>query len=105
MSGINISAIERELENIWRDEAVGDEEDRAVTRARVVTLLVYGHGTGSDAELQETLRQVTEMHPARALVMMVDRAAAAASVSAGVTSFCQVQGPRSKQVSCEQVTF
>jgi glucose-6-phosphate dehydrogenase assembly protein OpcA len=105
MTGINISAIERELENIWRDEAVGDEEERAVTRARVLTLLVYGPGSPSDPELQETLRQVTDMHPARALVMSVDRAAETASVSADVTSFCQVQGPRSKQVSCEQVAF
>lgn len=105
MSGINISQIERELESIWRDEAIGDEEERAVTRARVLTLLVYGTGSADDPELQDTLRQVTEMHPARALVMSVDRAAEAASVSAGVTSFCQVQGPRSKQVSCEQVSF
>ena len=105
MSGINISAIERELENIWRDEAVADEEERAVTRARVLTLLVYSDAATSATGLDETIRAVSEMHPARALVMSVDRAAAAASVSAGVSSACQVQGPRSKQVTCEQVTF
>lgn len=103
-SGIKISAIERDLADIWRDEAISEDEDRAVTRARVLTLLVYSDPAAGPA-LTETLEEVTETHPARALVMLVDRDSAESAVSAEVSAYCQVQGPRSKQVCCEQVTF
>jgi glucose-6-phosphate dehydrogenase assembly protein OpcA len=105
MSGINVSAIEREMANIWREEAVGDDEERPVTRARVLTLLVYSDDESAGAELNETLDAVTRVHPCRALVMTVNPQAAAASASASVSASCNVQGPRSKQVSCEQVDF
>jgi glucose-6-phosphate dehydrogenase assembly protein OpcA len=106
MSGINISAIERELAGIWREEAENESEDRAVTRARVLTLLVYGDAASTGSSyLEDVLHAVSESHPLRALVMAVDRAAAASAASATVSAACQVQGPRSKQVTCEQVTF
>jgi glucose-6-phosphate dehydrogenase assembly protein OpcA len=106
MSGINISAIERELAGIWREEAESDTEERAVTRARVLTLLVYGDAASTGSSyLEEVLHTVSEAHPLRALVMAVDRAAAVSAASAAVSAACQVQGPRSKQVTCEQVTF
>lgn len=100
-TGISVAAIERELASIWRDEATS--EDAAVTRARVLTLLVYDGGAGDG--LDETLFTVTEAHPARALVMTVEPGDGEPSVSASVTAACRVQGPRSKQVCCEQVTF
>jgi glucose-6-phosphate dehydrogenase assembly protein OpcA len=102
---LNIGAIERELAHVWREEAMGEDEERADTRARVLTLLVYNDDPDAEQSINETLMRVTEMHPARALVMTVDRAAAEPSVTAAVTAYCQVQGPRAKQVCCEQVTF
>src|SRR6185436_9581554 len=101
MSGINVSAIEREMANIWREEAIGDDEERPVTRARVLTLLVYGDDETDSQGLSETLGIVTQMHPCRALVMTVNPQAAESSASAAVSASCQVQGPRSKQLSCE----
>src|SRR6185369_15312588 len=105
MSGINVSAIEREMANIWREEAVGDDEERTVTRARVLTLLVYSDDESAGAELGETLGIVTQQHPCRALVMTVNPQAAESTASASVSASCHDQGPRSKQLSCEQVDF
>ena len=102
---INIGAIEREMAEIWREEASGEGEERAVTRARVLNLLVYSNVSTVGPELDDTLFAVTEIHPARALVMSVDPDAAETSVSAAVTAACRVQGARSKQLSCEQVTL
>lgn len=106
-TSISVSALERDLNNLWREEAsvVGDEEQRAVTRARVLNLLVYNDASGRRVDLDEAIAAVTERHPARALVMWVDRSAENAYLSAAVTSYCQTQGARAKQVTCEQVTF
>ncbi len=105
MSGLSVAAIERELANVWREEAAAEGEERAVTRARVATLLVYDDASTPRAALDDVLYNVTESHPARALVMRVDRGAEASDVSAAVVASCRVQGPRSKQLSCEQVNF
>jgi glucose-6-phosphate dehydrogenase assembly protein OpcA len=102
---INIGAIEREMAEIWREEAVGEGEERAVTRARVLNLLVYSDASTVGPDLDDTLFAVTEMHPARALVMSVDPDAPESDVTAAVTAACRVQGARSKQLSCEQVTL
>ena len=75
-TGINISAIERDLAELWREEAAGDEEQRAVTRARVLTLIIYDEKSASSANLEDTIYAVTEMHPARVLVLSVDPQAA-----------------------------
>jgi glucose-6-phosphate dehydrogenase assembly protein OpcA len=105
-NGINVSAIERDLANVWRDEAIaGDEEGAAVTRARVLTLLVYSDNESAGQELADTIAAVTEQHPCRALVMTVDPQAPASSATASVAASCRVQGPRSKQLSCETVNF
>lgn len=105
MNGISISAIERDLANTWREEAVGEDEERSVTRARVLTLLVYSDDESAGSELRDTIETVTETHPCRALVMTVDPTAAESSSSANVTAACRIQGPRSKQLSCEHVDF
>ena len=104
-TGINIGAIERDLAEIWREEAAGDEEQRAVTRARVLTLIVYDDTSASKGNLDELLFAVTESHPARVLVLSVDPTSSESSVEAGVSAACRVAGQRSKQLSCEQVNF
>jgi glucose-6-phosphate dehydrogenase assembly protein OpcA len=102
---INIGAIERAMAKIWREEAAAEGEERAVTRARVLNLLVYSDDDLQGTDFDDTLFAVTEMHPARALVMTIDRDAAEPRLSAAVTAACRVQGNRSKQLSCEQVSF
>lgn len=106
-SGINIGAVERELAAIWRDEAAGDEshEERAVTRARVLTLIVYGESTEFAEEFDETIAEISNLHPARAIVLKANRGGSGNAATSHVSAVCRVQGPRSKQVTCEQVTF
>lgn len=107
IDGINIGAVERELAAIWRDEAAGDEshEERAVTRARVLTLVAYGDSRDFPSDFDEIVAEVSNLHPARALVLKANRAGAGNSATVHVSAVCRVQGPRSKQVTCEQVTF
>lgn len=105
--GINIGAVERELAAIWREEAAGDasHEERAVTRARVMTLIVYGEKKDFMPQFDEIIAEISSLHPARALVLQADREGSGSGATSHVSAVCQVQGPRSKQVTCEQVTF
>lgn len=107
IQGINIGAVERELAAIWRDEASGDEshEDRAVTRARVLTLVVYGNSDQFPDEFDEIIAEISNLHPARAIVLKADRNGAGNAATSHVSAVCRVQGPRSKQVTCEQILF
>lgn len=107
IAGINIGAVERELAAIWREEAAGDasHEERAVTRARVLTLIVYGDKKDFAPDFDEIIADISNMHPARAIVLQADRSGTGNGATSHVTAVCRVQGPRSKQVTCEQVTF
>lgn len=105
--GFSISTIERELAAIWTEEAAGDEshEERAVTRARVLTLVVYGAKEEFSEDFDEMIADVSNTHPSRAIILKADRATDGSGATAHVSAVCRVQGPRSKQVTCEQVTF
>lgn len=105
--GINIGAVERELAAIWSEEASGDasHEERAVTRARVLTLVVYGDKKDFAPDFDEIIADISNLHPARAIVLQADRSGTGNGATSHVTAVCRVQGPRSKQVTCEQVTF
>jgi glucose-6-phosphate dehydrogenase assembly protein OpcA len=107
IAGINIGAVERELAAIWREEAAGDasHEERAVTRARVLTLIVYGDKKDYSSDFDEIIADISNMHPARAIVLQPDRSGTGNGATSHVTAVCRVQGPRSKQVTCEQDTF
>src|SRR5882724_10464844 len=104
--GIDIGKIEAQLKSLWQDEKSEDgKESHAVTRARVLNLLVYVDSEDEAKTLDDTLTETTTRHPARALVMIVDKNAAKQDLQAWVSSRCQLQGPSGKQICCEQVTF
>src|SRR5215471_6978063 len=103
--GINVGEIEGQLKSLWHDEeSLAEESGNAVTRARVLNLLVYVDSSDEAKNLDDVLTETTSRHPARALVMMVDRKAKERDLKAWVSAKCQTRGT-GKQVCCEQVTF
>src|SRR5882724_9552416 len=104
--GIDIGKIEAQLKSLWQDEKSEDgKESHAVTRARVLNLLVYVDSEEEAKSLDDTLTETTARHPARALVIIADRKAAKPDLQAWVSARCQLRGASNKQVCCEQVTF
>ena len=104
-NGLDIGAIESHLKSLWREDSCeGESEGAAVTRARVLNLLVYVDSMDQAAALDSILTETTRRHPARAMVMIVDHSDAKPEIQAWVSARCQVHGD-DKQVCCEQITF
>jgi glucose-6-phosphate dehydrogenase assembly protein OpcA len=101
---IDVSAIERELNALWKDAGKEDEHG-GVTRSSVLNLLVYINGQNSSSEVDEILTEVTAAHPSRAILIAADRQATDSGLQANVISRCSLQGAATRQVCCEQVTI
>ncbi|HZS05990.1 MAG TPA: glucose-6-phosphate dehydrogenase assembly protein OpcA [Blastocatellia bacterium] len=101
---IDVAAIERELNSLWKDAGKEDEHG-GVTRTSVLNLLVYTDSEHATSELDELLTEVTAAHPSRAILIAADRKATEAGVNAQVISRCTLPTATTKQVCCEQVTI
>ncbi|HKY03845.1 MAG TPA: glucose-6-phosphate dehydrogenase assembly protein OpcA, partial [Blastocatellia bacterium] len=102
--GLNISAIEKELTSLWK-QASEDGSDGGVIRACLLNLMVYVPDPSEASKVDDIIMEITAEHPARALLMVVDRDASDSSLEAEVTSRCTLPSGLSKQVCCEQVTL
>jgi glucose-6-phosphate dehydrogenase assembly protein OpcA len=106
ISGIDVGKLEKELAAMWqpaRNED-GTSAESGTTRVCVLNLIVYAAHHEDRAQIDTLLDQVTEQAPGRAIVLVADRAAAAARLEAYVSTRCQVGSRGGKQVCGEQVT-
>jgi glucose-6-phosphate dehydrogenase assembly protein OpcA len=102
-TAIDVSALERELTSLWKQ--VGGEEDSGIIRSCMSNFLVYTPDVAGAGQLDEIITDITAEHPARAILMIADRASSDPSLEASVTSRCTIPTGMSKQVCCEQVTI
>jgi len=101
-AGIDVGAIERELNGFW--EELGKEDQQGgVIRSCVLNLLVYVDDRRLERVADEALIDVTLRHPSRVLLMTGEAGAAQAAMAAHVISRCTLPTGNSKQVCCEQV--
>ncbi len=103
-NGIDVAQLERELTALWT--SVGEEEPHGgVTRSCVLNLLIYSPASRTDYRLDETLIEVTEHHPSRAIVLVEDRETDQPMLDSWVNSRCTLPSANSRQVCCEQITI
>lgn len=103
-SGVDIAAIEREMNAFWQE--LGREDAQGgVIRACVLNLVFYTDSRAAAREADEVLIEVTLAVPSRALLLVADAAATEPTISAQVLSRCTLPTANSKQVCCEQVTI
>lgn len=99
MRSFDIKTIERELNQLWRDDA-SEGQKRTLMRACVINLLVYDE-TGSE-DLTEII-DITKHHPGRVLLMNTKPNSLSESLTAEVSSVCQFLPGRGKQICSEQI--
>ncbi len=100
---VKVENLESELSALWHAAAKDSKPEHPVTRASVLTLLVY---VESEAEGLETLNLVADiMHqnPCRAIVMVADRDAKPDSLVTSISARCRLAAGGGKQVCCEQI--
>ena len=104
---IDVRAIERELNDLWKQlgENANAEKQQAVTRTCVLNLIVVTGGGRAAEHATETVARLTERHPNRAFVISAAPNARKDVLDAWVQTHCQMPSPGRPQVCGEQITI
>jgi glucose-6-phosphate dehydrogenase assembly protein OpcA len=103
---LDVQAVERELNELWMQNAGGADEEGAMLRARVLNLMVYVESEAALSGAEEMLLNVAAVHPCRALVMLADPDGEDKDIEMHVSSRCQRGGGAgARHLCCEQVTL
>jgi glucose-6-phosphate dehydrogenase assembly protein OpcA len=104
---IDVRAIERELNDLWKQLAENAENEghHAVTRTCVLNLIVVTGGGRAAEHATATVAQLTGRHPHRAFVISAAPAAPMDELDAWVQTHCQMPTPGRPQVCGEQISI
>jgi glucose-6-phosphate dehydrogenase assembly protein OpcA len=104
---IDVRAIERELNDLWKQlaENADGEKQQAVTRTCVLNLIVVTGGGRAAEHATEIVARLTGRHPNRAFVISAAPNARKDVLDAWVQTHCQIPSPGRPQVCGEQITI
>jgi glucose-6-phosphate dehydrogenase assembly protein OpcA len=104
---IDVRAIERELNDLWKQLAEGEdgEAHHAVTRTCVLNLIIVTGGGRAAERATETVAQLTGRHPNRAFVISAAPNARKDVLDAWVQTHCQMPSPGRPLVCGEQISI
>lgn len=103
--GLDIQRIEKQLTSMWSEAGTSETSQSGVTRACTLNLIVYTTPADDAAQLDELLDGVSEHHPGRTLILIVDREAKEEKLEGYVSTRCRLLGGTGKQICSEQVTI
>jgi glucose-6-phosphate dehydrogenase assembly protein OpcA len=104
---IDARAIERELNELWKqanDSHNGDKRHSA-TRTRVLSLIVVTRGDQAAEQATETIAKLTTRHPHRAIVVNAIPHSPKDQLDVWVQAHCQLPQPGRARVCGEQITI
>jgi glucose-6-phosphate dehydrogenase assembly protein OpcA len=102
-SSLDVVGLEQELTALWT--SMSEKDHDGITRSCVLNLVIYGDAHATDHRLDETLIEVTEHHPSRAIVLIDDPESVGSSLQSWVNSRCSLPSATSRQVCCEQINI
>jgi glucose-6-phosphate dehydrogenase assembly protein OpcA len=100
---LKIAELEQQLRDIWKGFSKSDQMEHAVTRARVMNLIVYTSDKDADAEISQVLADVSNESPGRMIVLIRDSGLPATVMNGWVNALCHKAAGGRKQVCCEQI--
>ncbi len=100
---VDLTAIERELSQLWKLPGTARRSAEAVTRACMSNLLIYCTSEEQASGLPDELDVIVRVHPSRVLLLIGDTESATTGIAAYVSAHCHLAGDR-HQVCSEQVT-
>ncbi|MFQ3640536.1 MAG: glucose-6-phosphate dehydrogenase assembly protein OpcA [Chloracidobacterium sp.] len=101
---VDVTAIERELTELWKAAAAAKDGDTgdAVTRVCLLNLLVFITDEARFGEVSEVVAKVTESAPCRAIIMYGNLTEPRPETQAWIASHCHLDD-RMRQVCCEEI--
>ena len=100
---LKIAELERQLRDIWKGFSKNEQLEQAVTRARVMNLIVYTSNKDADPEISQVLADVSNESPGRMIVLIRDSGLPASVINGWVNALCHKAAGGRKQVCCEQI--
>ena len=101
---VEVSAIERELEEIWRSFAEA-EGGQAVMRSAAFTLIYATRASSDGGMINEMLVELTLRHPSRAILLHLNDETAPRAFRAWVTAYCHRPSPTTAAVYSDFITL
>ncbi|MCI0603643.1 glucose-6-phosphate dehydrogenase assembly protein OpcA [bacterium] len=100
---LKIAELEQQLREIWKGFSKNEQLEQAITRARVMNLIVYTASKDADAEISQVLADVSYESPGRMIVLFRDAGLPASVMNGWVNALCHKASGGRKQVCCEQI--
>lgn len=102
---VDIASIERELRQLWKDNAAGAAGGQAVTRALTLNLVALAHDRETGDRVSDVVQRLTASHPSRAVLAVVGPEGGEPQLEAYVQANCLLAAPGVPQVCGEQITI
>ena len=94
---VAVNQIDQSLRKLWA-------QDEARTNACLINFAIYSESPGSLQKNSKIVRELTQEHACRAILIEMDRSAKEASIHAWITAHCHLSEGK-KSVCCEQISF
>jgi glucose-6-phosphate dehydrogenase assembly protein OpcA len=101
----DIATIERELRQLWKDNAAGAAGGQAVTRALTLNLVARARDRATGDRVSDVVQRLTASHPSRAVLAIAGPDTGEPQIEAFVQANCLLAAPGVPQVCGEQVTI
>jgi glucose-6-phosphate dehydrogenase assembly protein OpcA len=85
---VGLDAIEKELDNLWRDAnlRVAATAGHAIARNSVLTLVVFTHSRADAEQLMNALHALTTLHPSRSIFLAADAQTPGDAIAASIAT-------------------
>ncbi len=100
---VDVAAIERELEELWRGAAEATSGQGGVMHAAAFTLIFALRAETESGMAMELLSELAGAHPSRAILLKLGAASVPDAPRAWVTAYCHKPAPDSQQVCSEAI--
>jgi glucose-6-phosphate dehydrogenase assembly protein OpcA len=104
---VDITAIERELTQLWKQGVDRDDGQASapLVRACSMNFIVFAEDVSRANDIANMVGEVTLEHPSRIFLILADRRSAQPLLDSWISARCSVPVPGGKQVCCEQINL
>ncbi len=102
---VDVQAIERELNQLWKSAGEGGPGSQPVTRACTLNLVACAPNANAGNRMTNTILGITAQHPNRAILITNQPDAPTPQLETWVQANCQLVAPGAPQVCGEQVSI
>ncbi|MBD3385623.1 hypothetical protein GF407_11945 [candidate division KSB1 bacterium] len=96
--------IEKKLTSLWQESA-DKEAGKPVIRASTINFIVLSHHPDQVESINRVVSEISDHHPSRIIVALVDPDSSSADISARISLQCNLNVAMNKQICFEQVVL